>query len=255
MLGLFRLIDSPSVTLKRLDSRAGHPKSYDPPCVLDESANIPEDRRIAGGTEEPLFGGAGSDSRLRRVNPPAGFRYQPELIGSADECALLTQVRALPFREFEFHGYLGKRKVVSFGWQYDYSGRELRKTDHIPDFLLALRKHAALFANLAPEELQQVLVTEYGPGAGIGWHRDKPVFGEVVGISLLTPCLLRFRHQVGEKLKPGGQHSRRWERVNVTVERRSAYLLTGPARMVWQHSIPPVEALRYSITFRNVRTV
>jgi alkylated DNA repair dioxygenase AlkB len=223
--------------------------------MSDERTNIADHGRTADETEDSVFGRAGSDSRAKGVSLPAGFRYQPELIGSADECALLTQVRALPFREFEFHGYLGKRKVVSFGWQYDYSGRELRQADDIPEFLLALRKHAALFANLAPEELQQVLVTEYGPGAGIGWHRDKPVFGEVVGISLLTPCLLRFRHQVGEKLKPGGQRSRQWERKNVTVERRSAYLLTGPARKVWQHSIPPVDALRYSITFRNVRTV
>ena len=223
--------------------------------MSDESANIADNRHIADETEDRVFGRAVRDSRLKSISPPEGFRYQPELIGSADEGALFTQVRALRFREFEFHGYLGKRKVVSFGWQYDYSGRELRKADDIPEFLLALRRRAAVFASLAPEKLQQVLVTEYGPRAGIGWHRDKPVFGEVVGISLLTPCLLRFRHQVGEKLKPGGQHSRRWERVNVTVERRSAYLLTGPARMVWQHSIPPVEALRYSITFRNVRTV
>ena len=223
--------------------------------MSDERTNIADHGRTADETEDSVFGRAGSDSRAKGVSLPAGFRYQPELIGSADECALLTQVRALPFREFEFHGYLGKRKVVSFGWQYDYSGRELRQADDIPEFLLALRKHAALFANLAPEELQQVLVTEYGPAAGIGWHRDKPVFGEVVGISLLTPGLLRFRHQVGEKLKPGGRRSRQWERKNVTVERRSAYLLTGPARIVWQHSIPPVDALRYSITFRNVRTV
>src|SRR5678815_5181294 len=104
--------------------------------MLDESTNIPENWRSADETEEPLFGGTASDSRLKRVRLPAGFRYQPELIGSADECALLTQVRALPFREFEFHGFLGKRKVVSFGWQYDFSGRELRKAAHIPDFLL-----------------------------------------------------------------------------------------------------------------------
>ena len=89
-----------------------------------------------------------------------------------------------------------------------------------------------------------MLVTEYGPGAGIGWHRDKAVFGEVIGVSLLSPCVLRMRRKAGE---------RKWERVNVTAEPRSAYFLSGPARMEWEHSIPPVDALRYSITFRNLR--
>ena len=89
-----------------------------------------------------------------------------------------------------------------------------------------------------------MLVTEYGPGAGIGWHRDKAVFGETVGVSLLSPCVLRLRRKVGE---------RKWERGNLTAEPRSAYLLSGPARSEWEHSIPPVDALRYSITFRNLR--
>jgi alkylated DNA repair dioxygenase AlkB len=89
-----------------------------------------------------------------------------------------------------------------------------------------------------------MLVTEYGPGAGIGWHRDKAVFGETVGISLLSSCVLRLRRKVREK---------KWERVNVQAEPRSAYLLTGPSQAEWEHSIPAVEALRYSITFRNLR--
>jgi alkylated DNA repair dioxygenase AlkB len=89
-----------------------------------------------------------------------------------------------------------------------------------------------------------VLVTEYGPGAGIGWHRDKSVFGETVGVSLLSPCVLRLRRKAGEK---------KWERANVQVEPRSAYLLSGAARSEWEHSIPPVEALRYSVTFRSLR--
>jgi len=173
-----------------------------------------------------------------------GFRYQPELIEGAFEDALVAQVRELPFREFEFHGYKGKRRVVSYGWKYEFSGGgQLNKAEEIPEFLLPLRSVAASFAQLESDAFQHVLVTEYGPGAGIGWHRDKAVFGEVVGISLLAPCTLRFRRKVNTK----------WERVNVFAEPRSAYHLTGPARSEWEHSILRVDALRYSITFRTMR--
>lgn len=174
---------------------------------------------------------------------PEGFRYQPGLLSAADEAALLVRVGELPFRAFEFHGYTGKRRVVSFGWQYDFSGRELHKAAPIPDFLLDLRTIAAQFGALAPEALQQVLVTEYSPGAGIGWHRDKSVYGQVVGISLLTPCVFRFRRSTGDT----------WARINLTAAPRSVYLLSGPARSLWEHSIPPVSAQRYSITFRTLR--
>ena len=175
---------------------------------------------------------------------PEGFRYRPELISPAEEDALLARVRELPFREFEFHGYTGKRRTVSFGWHYDFTGHQLRKADPIPDFLLPLRETAAAFAGLRPDEFQHVLVIEYAPGAGIGWHRDKSVFDEVVGVSLLSPCVFRMRRKVGE---------RKWGRVNLIVEPRSAYLLSGPARTVWEHSIPRAEELRYSVTFRNLR--
>ena len=174
---------------------------------------------------------------------PDGFKYAPDLLGPADEAALLAHVRELPFRDFEFHGYTGRRRVVSFGWHYDFAERRLRKADDIPAFLLALREPAAAFAGLAPAALQHALVTEYAPGAGIGWHRDKAVFGEVVGISLLSPCVFRLRRAAGEG----------WERVNVPAEPRSAYLLSGPSRTEWEHSVPPVGALRYSVTFRNLR--
>jgi alkylated DNA repair dioxygenase AlkB len=190
-----------------------------------------------------IFGGSGG-ARRAAAELPEGFRYEPELIGPEDEAALLARMRGLPFREFEFHGYTGKRRVVSFGWHYDFSARHLQKADDIPDFLLALRPAAASFAGLEPEGLRHVLVTEYGPGAGIGWHRDKSVFGETVGVSLLSPCVLRLRRKVGE---------RKWERANITAEPRSAYLLSGPARTEWERSIPPVDALRYSITSRNLR--
>jgi alkylated DNA repair dioxygenase AlkB len=183
------------------------------------------------------------DGRQSGRSALEGFRYQAALISPTDEDALITRVRELPFREFEFHGYLGKRRVVSFGWQYDFSGGgALRRANDIPDFLMSLREQAASFGGMEAEALQHVLVTEYAPGAGIGWHRDKAVFGQVVGISLLAPCVLRFRRKVEGK----------WERVNVAAEPRSAYFLSGPARFEWQHSILRVAALRYSITFRTV---
>ncbi len=175
---------------------------------------------------------------------PEGLRYRPALIDATEESALLAPVRKLAFREFDFHGYKGKRRVVSFGWRYDFSGGgSLQKADDIPEFLLPLRERAASFAEIEPTALQHVLVTEYGPGVGIGWHRDKAVFGQVIGISLLAPCVLRFRRK----------SDRKWERAKLLAEPRSAYHLSGPARTVWEHSILRVDALRYSITFRNMR--
>lgn len=191
------------------------------------------------------FCGRARNMNQSMSNLPEGFRYLPELIGRADEDFLLERVRELPFRDFEFHGYTGKRRVVSFGWHYDFSGRRLRKADAIPDYLLPLREKAASFAALEPEEFQHALIIEYGPGAGIGWHRDKAVFGEVVGISLLSPCVFRMRRAVSKK---------KWERVNLVAEPRSSYFLSGPVRYEWEHSIPQMDALRYSITFRTLRS-
>ena len=191
-----------------------------------------------GMTEQfALFGGEVEQPAL-----PPGFRYQPEVISREAERAIVDQVRELPLREFEFHGYTGKRRVVSFGWRYDFSDRVLHRTEDMPEFLLALRETAATFAGLAPNALQHVLVTEYSEGAAIGWHRDKDVFGDIVGISLLSPCTFRLRRKQGAK----------WERASITAEPRSAYLLRGPSRTEWEHSIPGVDALRYSVTFRSL---
>jgi alkylated DNA repair dioxygenase AlkB len=173
---------------------------------------------------------------------PAGFRYEPQFLSGQEELELLRQIERLPFESFQFHGFLAKRRVVSFGWQYDFNDRELRKADDLPAFLLPLRQRAAAFAGLGPGDLQHALVIEYAPGAGIGWHRDRPAFGDVIGVSLLAPARLRFRR----KRETG------WERRNVMAEPRSAYLLRGPARSEWEHSIPPMEELRYSITFRTL---
>ena len=178
-----------------------------------------------------------------------GFWYRRELIATQTEVQLVANIRGLPFEEFDFHGFKGKRRVVSFGWRYDYDGGKLREAAAMPDYLLALRESAASFAGVKPDELQQALVTEYAPGSGIGWHRDKAVFGQVVGVSLLASCVLRFRRKIE------GQGLKQWERVNVFAEPRSAYLLSGHARSNWEHSILRVDELRYAITFRNVRAL
>jgi alkylated DNA repair dioxygenase AlkB len=173
---------------------------------------------------------------------PEGFGYQPDFLSSGEEQSLLERVKGLPFKEFEFHGFTGKRRIVSFGWRYDFSGGGLTKTEDMPEFLSGVRARAESFARLAPGQLQQVLITEYSPGAAIGWHKDRSVFGDVVGISLLSACAFRLRLKTGH----------RWQRRNLTAEPRSVYLLRGPARWEWEHSIPGVASLRYSITFRNV---
>ena len=174
---------------------------------------------------------------------PEGMRYQREFVSAAEERALVAAIEKLPFAPFQFHGFEGKRRTVSFGHHYDFNAGGLGQAEPIPPFLAPLKDRAARFVGLDPEQLQHALVIEYGEGAGIGWHRDRPVFEEVIGVSLLSPCTLRFRRRGGE----------RWERLSLTPEPRSAYLLTGPARTEWEHSIPAVETLRYSVTFRSLR--
>ncbi len=174
---------------------------------------------------------------------PEGMRYAAELISPDEERALLEVLPALRFKEFEFHGFLGKRRTVSFGWHYDFNGGGLKQAGELPQFLLPLRKRAAEFASLEPSALEHALLIEYRPGAGIGWHRDRPQFGDVIGISLLAPCTFRLRRKAGS----------RWTRRALAAEPRSAYLLRGASRTEWEHSIPPLETLRYSVTFRTLR--
>ena len=174
---------------------------------------------------------------------PEGFAYADDLISRDEERALLESVGTLPFREFEFHGYTGKRRVVSFGWRYDFETERLDPRDDVPAWLLPLRARAAAFAGLAPERLAQTLVTEYPAGAAIGWHRDRAVYEDVIGVSLATSCTFRLRRAVADG----------WERRSLEARPRSVYLLRGPSRTEWEHSIPPVDQLRYSVTFRNLR--
>jgi alkylated DNA repair dioxygenase AlkB len=188
-------------------------------------------------TTVDLFG-ALDDSGL-----PPGLRYEPRLITPDEAAKLIAPVSDLPFEAFQFHSFTGKRRVVSFGWKYDFSAQRLEAIEPIPDFLRPLRARAAGFAGLNKEALEQVLVTEYQPGAAIGWHKDKAVYDEVVGISLGASSTMRFRRVQGKS----------WERRKVLLEPGSAYVITGESRSEWEHSIPPVEALRYSLTFRSLR--
>jgi alkylated DNA repair dioxygenase AlkB len=174
---------------------------------------------------------------------PEGFRYAPDAIGADEEARLVAAFADLPFKEFEFRGFHGKRRVVPFGLRYDYNGGGIKTADPIPEFLQPLRDRAAAFAGLPNERLRQALVTEYTPGAAIGWHRDRPHYGDVIGVSLLAPCTFRLR------LKQGAG----WDRASLRLDPRSIYLMRGPSRDEWEHSIPAVEALRYSVTFRALR--
>jgi len=174
---------------------------------------------------------------------PQGFVYQPQFLTAAEECKLTVWLGGLPFQAFQFRGFEAKRRVISFGWRYDFARSHLAKADDMPAELLSIRVRAAQFAGLAPQDLQQCLLNEYLPGAPIGWHRDRPIFETVLGISLLAPCTLRLRRRVGD----------RFQRAALEVAPRSIYQIAGEARTAWEHSIPPVKAHRYSVTFRNFR--
>jgi alkylated DNA repair protein (DNA oxidative demethylase) len=172
---------------------------------------------------------------------PPGLSFREDFITTDEERILVARIETLSFAPFQFHGWEGKRETVSFGWRYDFTAARVDPAPSIPDFLLPLRASAARFAGLAENALEQALVVRYDTGAGIGWHRDRPVFDKVVGVSLLSPCVLRFRRRRG----------RGFERFSIGAAPRSAYLLSGEIRHEWEHSIAPLEVLRYSVTFRS----
>lgn len=174
---------------------------------------------------------------------PSGFEYRRDLISPTEEAELVAHIEKLPLAEFKFQQFLAKRRVMYFGWRYDFENSRFEPTIPMPSFLLELRSRAASFAGLVPEALPHALVTEYSPGTEIGWHRDRPVFEDVIGVSLISACQFRFRRKAGPK----------WERYKVTAEPRSVYLMRGSSRWDWEHSIPAVESLRYSVTFRSLR--
>src|SRR4029453_17918190 len=137
---------------------------------------------------------------------PAGMRYWEETVSEAKERSLVRYIEQLPLQPFEFAGgFTGNRRVVSYGWRYDYNQQTLIEASAIPTELDDIRRAVASLANHHPEDLRQALVTDYAPGAGIGWHRDKKMFGDIIGISLLAPCTFRLR------LKKGSS----WDRISL----------------------------------------
>lgn len=171
-----------------------------------------------------------------------GLSYAEEIVTAAEERVLIAAIDAVELLPFRFQGWLGKRLTASFGWNYDFDDASFGPTDPIPTSFRSLRDEAAHFAGLAPDMLVQALLTRYDPGAGIGWHRDRPVFEHIVGISLGVPATLRFRRRAAAG----------FERASVPLAPRSIYHLSGAARHGWEHSIAEMGRTRHSITFRSL---
>ncbi|HEX8414581.1 MAG TPA: alpha-ketoglutarate-dependent dioxygenase AlkB [Sphingomicrobium sp.] len=172
----------------------------------------------------------------------AGLEQRDEFIEAQEERDLLRHLQALDLAPFAFQGWVGNRKTRSFGSRYDFNDASFTETEPLPDWLLPLRDKAAEFANVPTDAFAHVLVARYDPGAGIGWHRDRPVFEDVVGVSLGATATMRFRQRSGSGFR----------RANLPLQPRSAYLLSGEVRHAWEHSIAPGEQLRFSITFRTL---
>ena len=195
--------------------------------------------------------GVGGDPNLFEVtaNVPDGFIYHPEFISEAEEQELIREVQQIQLTPFKYYQFTGKRRTASFGWQYEFGDSEITTAPEIPGFLLPLRTRAGTLFNIDPDSLVQTSIIEYSTGSPIGWHRDIPHFGVVVGISLGATCRIRFR-----KYQRGRSKDRkRDETLSIDLQPRSIYLMSGASRETWQHSIPPVKELRYAIMMRTLR--
>jgi len=178
------------------------------------------------------------------TDDPEGLLYKDDFVSAGEERALLDVLGALDFRAVTMRGQTARRTVRHFGLDYDYERGGLVETDPLPDALEWLRERCAALIEREPADLVQILVSRYPEGAGIGWHRDAPMFGSrIPGVSLAAPCRMRFQRTV-----QGTRHV-----AEVELAPRSVYVLSGKARWSWQHSIPAAKALRYSVTFRTLR--
>ncbi len=172
---------------------------------------------------------------------PEGLHYSPDFLDAGEENSLVAALGNEPFRPFRFQGWEGHRLTTSYGWHYDFDRGRVAPASPFPPWLAPFRARAEAVAGVAPGTLVQALLIHYPAGAGIGWHRDRPQFEEVLGISLGAPATLRLRRRTGD---------RRFERASLPLPPRSLYLLRDEARHDWEHSIAPIDAPRWSITFR-----
>jgi hypothetical protein len=180
---------------------------------------------------------------------PAGFHYRDDFIAPDEEASLIGEIDTIEFSTFEMHGVAARRRVAFFGASYDAGGAAVAP---MPEFLLPLRDTLARWANVEPDAFAMALINQYPAGAPIGWHRDAPQYDIVAGLSLLSSCRMRFRPYVSPR-DQAASGRRRVATHEITLERRSAYLMTGEARSGFEHHIPTVNALRYSVTFRTLR--
>jgi alkylated DNA repair dioxygenase AlkB len=179
---------------------------------------------------------------------PAGFQYHSDFVTEAEETALIAEITTLTFADFELRGVVARRRVAFFG----ESSYDRTAAPEIPSFLWPLRSRLATWARVQPDDFAMTLINEYRPGSPIGWHRDAPQYGIVSGVSLLAPCRMKFRRYVRPSAHTPGNPARRATH-ELTLEPRSAYLMKDESRHDYEHHIPPVSALRYSITFRTLR--
>lgn len=188
---------------------------------------------------------------LFALEMPEGFAYDATFLGVDDEAVLLEQIQALAFSRVEMRGGVARRRTAHFGWKYGYYARRTAPGEPLPPFLLPYRERAARWAGRDADAFVEALVTEYPPGAPIGWHRDAPMFGEIIGISLGAPCRMKLRPYVSpQDVARAGPPRRATHEIELAP--RSVYLLTRAVRRHFEHSIPPVSGLRYSITFRTL---
>jgi alkylated DNA repair dioxygenase AlkB len=179
---------------------------------------------------------------------PDGFICHENFISEAEEHELIREIQKLSLTPFKYYQFTGKRRTASFGWQYEFGKSEITIAADMPAFLLPVRTRAGSFFNIDPNSLVQTSIIEYSTGSPIGWHRDIPHFGVVVGISLGAACRMRFR-----KYSRVRSNLKRDEILSIELQPRSIYLMSGPSRESWQHSIPPVKELRYAIVMRTLR--